>query len=211
MTRELDLFELEQIADQTAFSFNEGDRDRRSCHGGATRHKIGHMGVSLGLQRAKVARAAPDSPAPAAGPPEANPAPKVEPAVPRVITTRDELLDLIQRRRDELKITHETIDALTGWASGYASKLLCNPPMKGFGKNSLDLILGALALGIAQVTFVEDPDAVKRMSGRWLRRRRPLRASTSGALISPGNREKLASTTEDDPNVEAQHIVPPET
>ncbi|WP_426608980.1 hypothetical protein [Bradyrhizobium sp. McL0616] len=56
--------------------------------------------------------------------PEAAPAPLgAPPAVPRIITNGDDLVDLIRRRGDELGITHETIDHITGWASGYASKL----------------------------------------------------------------------------------------
>ena len=183
-----DLFDdLEEVAEQTSFSFNAGTRKARRGS-----RLWGHLSISPAMARAKVARPAPESPATAGpvqgllakpdvgiprsvvDPPEPDPAP----TVPRVITTRDELLDLIKRRRDELCLSHETIDALTGWASGLTSKYLCSPPIRGFAGQSLELILGALALGIAEVRFVEDPDAVKRMSGRWKpRKRNPTRTA----------------------------------
>lgn len=161
--------------------------------------------VSPQFERAKAARetlieaASEPSPA-AASAPEAAPAPSGEPPVlPRVISTGDELVDLIRRRRDELGITHETIDHLTGWASGYASKLLSPEPMKGLGKQSLSLVLDALALGIARIEFVEDPTVAARMRPRWLRRKRPQMRPrrTSGALLAERQQQMLKSTSED--------------
>ena len=162
-----DLFDdLEQIAEQSSFLFNEGHRKRTHAA------KIGRLSVSPGL-RAKVSRPRKDSPAALRRPPKAIPERDVPaPTVPRVIANKDELLDLIKRRREELNISHSTVDALTGWADGLSSKYLSDPPIRGFAGQSLELILGALALGIARVEFVEDPDAVKRMSGRWKPRKR---------------------------------------
>jgi hypothetical protein len=91
---------------------------------------------------------------------------------PKVVTSRDELVQLVRDRRDELGITHETIDHIAGCAAGYTSKLLAPEPMKNFGPMSLRTVLGALALGIARVEIVEDPEAAARVRGRWKPRRR---------------------------------------
>ncbi len=105
--------------------------------------------------------------------------------IPTVVTSKAELVEVIRRRRDELGITHATIDAITGWADGYCSKLMCDPPMKNFGEMSLGLVLGALALGIARVEIVEDPAQAERVRGRWVKRKRPFYAlERSASLIS---------------------------
>ncbi len=142
------------------------------------------------------------------------PAPPVAleaPAVPRIVTTRDELLDLIRRRRDELGITHETIDHITGWASGYASKVLSPEPLKNLGPKSLFLVLEALALGIARVEFVEDAERATKMRSRWVQRLRPQMKPrrTRGALLAERQQQMLASTTEVN-NDETPSKLPPE-
>lgn len=176
--------------------------------------RVTFYSVAPQFARAKVERAAPAVEAapplpPTASEPEA-PAPSPEPALPRIITTRDELLDLIRRRRDELGITHMTIDALTGWASGYASKVLSPEPLRGLSAGSLDLLMGALALGIARVEFVEDPDQAERMRSRWEQRLRPpMRPRrTRGALLADRQQQMLASTMET-ANVETASEFPP--
>jgi hypothetical protein len=84
----------------------------------------------------------------------------------------DELLDVVRGRRDELGLTHETIDSLGGLCDGYFSKLAADPPVRGFGEMSLRAVLGALALRIAEVTIIEDVEQAKRMRPRWRPRRR---------------------------------------
>lgn len=193
MSKQFDF--LEEMDEQHSFRIT--DSSRRGRHGFV-------RPISPQFERAKVARPAPvatDSPAVAASPPEAIPAPLVPqapPAVPRVITTRDDLVDLIRRRRDELGITHETIDHLTGWASGYASKVLSPEPLKNLGAKGLSLVLEALALGIVRVEFVEDPEQAARMRPRWVRRLRPHMRTrrTRGALLAERQQQMLTSTTE---------------
>jgi hypothetical protein len=93
--------------------------------------------------------------------------------IPRVISTRAELLDVIRDRRDELSLTHQTIDAIGGLSDGYTSKLLAPVPIKNFGEMSLGTMLDALALGVAVVAIAEDPEQAKRMAARWQKRKRP--------------------------------------
>jgi hypothetical protein len=90
----------------------------------------------------------------------------------RRIRSRDELLAVIRGRRDQLDIAHVTIDAISGVADGYTSKLLCDPPMKQFGPISLDAILGALALQIVEITIIEDAEQAAKIGHRWVRRKR---------------------------------------
>lgn len=208
MSEQLDL--LEEIDEQNAFSTNVGSGEKK-------RWVAGCLSVSPQFQRAKVARAAPVEAAPEAPPatasaPEAAPEPPGEsPAVPRIITTRDDLLDLLRRRRDELGLTHETIDHLTGWANGYASKLLSPEPIKNLGEQSLGLVLAALGLGIARIEFVEDPELAARMRSRWTQRLRPKMRPrrTRGALLTARGQQTVTSTTEDN-NVETQIEFPTE-
>ena len=198
MSRQLEIFE--DIAAATSFAQNAGERDPRAT-GGSGRG----LGVSPGLLHAKVAREASPAPAIASKPPvdsRAAPDPVPDAAVPRVITTPDELLDMLRRRRDELGITHETIDHITGWASGWAGKVLSPEPIKGLGEKSLSLVLDALALGIARIEFVEDPQLADRMRHRWMKRRRPrmrprrTRSELNGALLGNLPKDILTTTTE---------------
>ncbi|WP_426608979.1 hypothetical protein [Bradyrhizobium sp. McL0616] len=83
--------------------------------------------------------------------------------------------------------------------------------MKRLGEQSLGLVLDALALGIARIEFVEDPEMTARMRRRWVRRRRPhMRPRrTRGALLAAREEGMFASTTEDN-NVETPSELPTE-
>ena len=76
----------------------------------------------------------------------------------------DDLVAAIRARRDELEVTHETIDTVSGVASGYASKLLADPPIKRRGMISLSAVLGALGL---MLVVVEDCRVHKQDSQPW--------------------------------------------
>jgi hypothetical protein len=96
--------------------------------------------------------------------------------IPKVVCSIPELLDVVRARRDALDLPHEGVDHLAGLPSGYFSKLVCDPPVRGFGAMSLQAVLGALALGIARVEIVEDVAQAERMRPRWRpRKRRPER------------------------------------
>jgi hypothetical protein len=92
---------------------------------------------------------------------------------PTIIGSIEELLAALRARRDELQISNETIDDIAGLSDRHASKLLAaNFPSRNLGKISFPLILGALGLGIARVEIVEDPEAIARVQGRWLKWKR---------------------------------------
>jgi hypothetical protein len=69
-----------------------------------------------------------------------------------------------------LQLTHERIDDIAGWPSGYAGKLLAPDPIKNLGWMSFGLALDSM--GIALVV-VENPEQIKRVERRWVRRERP--------------------------------------
>lgn len=88
------------------------------------------------------------------------------------IRSMPELIQALRARRDELQLTHETIDAVSGLQPGYTSKLLAPKPIKNLGPMSFEMLLGAL--GVA-VVVVEDPEQIARVSRQWTKRRAPLR------------------------------------
>jgi hypothetical protein len=109
----------------------------------------------------------------------------------KVITSMPELLDAIRRRRDELNISHETIDALAGFPSGYTGKLLAPIPVRGVSHMSLGGVLGALAMGLVPV---EDSGQRAKVEGRWQPRKRPSKREHPGALIETRSEPMLSST-----------------
>ena len=97
------------------------------------------------------------------------------------IGTEAEMLAALRARKQELNVSFETIEAIAGLPSGYASKLLCDPPMKRMGALSLGLILAALGYTIH---LVEDAEAFALIKNRLLPRKRPGR----GPGRKPGQR-----------------------
>jgi hypothetical protein len=189
MTRELDLFDQ--------------DKEEGFVDGGTGRRGGGPMGVSLPFQRVVMARPLKTESLATPSSPEPPPAPEAAAAlaVPKVVTTEAELLALLRARRDELQLTHMELDRLTGWADGYASKVLSPEPLKGFTEKSLSLVLDALALGIARIEFIVDPAQVERMKGRWTKRVRPQmrpRRTRSALLEAKLGSKVRPSTTQDD-------------
>jgi hypothetical protein len=89
------------------------------------------------------------------------------------------LVEAIRRRKDELNISNETIDAIAGFQSGYAGKVLAPKPIRHVGYMSLGLILGALGVGLQ---VVEDEEIRVKVEGRWTRRKRVV--PTAAASIS---------------------------
>lgn len=106
---------------------------------------------------------------------------------PRLISSREQLLEMVRDRRDELDLSHETLDGITGLQSGYVSKLLADPPMRGFGEMSLQAVLDALALRIAVCVIVEDEELASRVRGRWkprLRAAKPKKRAAARCVVS---------------------------
>src|SRR3954453_22826872 len=87
----------------------------------------------------------------------------------RPITDYAGLIQAFRDRRDELDVGHEVLCEIGGLQSGYVSKLLAPQPMKNLGPVSFGALLGGLGLA---VIVVEDPAAVARVRGRWVKRKR---------------------------------------
>jgi hypothetical protein len=81
------------------------------------------------------------------------------------ITSRDDLVEVVRKRQDELNISCETIDQLAGLAERHYNKIACG--LKGFGYVSSFLVLTALGL---RIKIEEDPEATKRLRHRWMPR-----------------------------------------
>lgn len=73
------------------------------------------------------------------------------------------LLRVIRQRVAELGITHETLDEVSGLQSGYASKLLSDPPVRRMGPIILFLVLQSLGLAL---TVTEDPIGLQSLRHR---------------------------------------------
>ncbi|WP_354113696.1 MULTISPECIES: hypothetical protein [unclassified Bradyrhizobium] len=81
--------------------------------------------------------------------------------------TKLELVEALRARKEALNLSHETIDALVGWADRYSAKVLSPAPRRNLSGDTLQAVLDALGLGIAAVILVEDPAQVARMRHRW--------------------------------------------
>lgn len=91
----------------------------------------------------------------------------------RVISDWDALHEGFRDRVDELEITRTEVDAAGKLQPGYASKILCDPPMRSFGRESLPRMLRAT--GMALVLVIDD-ERFAPVKERLSRRKRPLRS-----------------------------------
>jgi hypothetical protein len=89
----------------------------------------------------------------------------------RVCSTREELVAVLMKRRDELDLTNAVLEAVSGISDGYASKVLTLTPIKRLGPMSLEALMGAMGLGICAVVIGEDAAAIAQVKARWERRR----------------------------------------
>jgi hypothetical protein len=80
----------------------------------------------------------------------------------------DALLAAIRKRIDELQITYETLEAISGCQSGYCAKILGRPPAKRVQLYTAFLLIEALGL---RVKLEEDPELTERLRHRWTKRR----------------------------------------
>lgn len=104
------------------------------------------------------------------------------------------LVDALRQRRDELDISHETIDAIAGLQSGYASKLLAPRAPRNIGYMSLGDIMGALGVGLQ---VVEDDEQVQRVRGRW-QKRKPQGPRYKAASSGPSKRIDISQISVED-------------
>lgn len=102
-----------------------------------------------------------------------------EPRRIALVTSYDELIAALRARADELKITRETLDAVSGLQSGYSGKLLAPVPIRQFGRTSLGPMLQAMGLAIV---LIEDVESLRRFSGQHALRKKP-------ALLADGKNE----------------------
>jgi hypothetical protein len=79
----------------------------------------------------------------------------------------DELVAVVRARVAELNITHANLDDVSGVQSGYASKLLSDPPIRRFGPMSLGAVLGGLGL---KLLVVQDEEALAKVRSRLVER-----------------------------------------
>lgn len=103
---------------------------------------------------------------------------------PPPIRSMSELLDVIRARRDELNISHETIDNIAGLQAGYTSKMLAEKPIRGVGYMSLGAVLGSLGIGLA---VVEDTEQRAKVETRWQKRKRPQKLAPLSIPLSMDN------------------------
>jgi hypothetical protein len=92
-----------------------------------------------------------------------------------VVMARDEteLLAAIKARCAELRITYETLDTVALLPDGYASKILCEHPVRRMGALALWSILGTLGYEIA---LVHNPDLLARFRDKLVPREQPPQA-----------------------------------
>jgi hypothetical protein len=183
-----DIEDLEEFERQTALRGNE-----RTNHQRGPGHKFGWE-ISPNIARASASRESKKPPQTVA---VVNPAPvNVEDRemIARIvrdararwsapIRSMPELVAAHRARRDELQITHETIDAIAGWAPGYAGKILAPDPIKNLGWMSLGSLLGTFG---TMLLMVEDEEQIKRVQSRWTRRERPLQTAAPAIGSSSG-------------------------
>src|ERR1700722_17017448 len=112
--------------------------------------------------------------------------------ISKIHTSLPGILDVCRARRDELNLSHETIDHLAGFPAGYTSKLLAPVPIRGISYMSLSGLLGALALALV---VVEDSIQREKVEDRWVPRKRVVtKRSVSGALLATESNPMLPST-----------------
>src|SRR5260221_2117914 len=77
-----------------------------------------------------------------------------------VVKNYDELHLALRARAEELDVSREILDELSGLPAGYVGKLLAPAKYKTLGMTSLVPLLGALGL---QIALIEDLDAIANM------------------------------------------------
>jgi hypothetical protein len=99
----------------------------------------------------------------------------------------DGLHAILRQRADELQISRELIDEISGMQPGYSSKLLSVSKTKMLGAVTMPLLLPALGL---KLQVVEDPEAMERIRSRLTPRNasqarmQTVKAGRYGHLIS---------------------------
>jgi hypothetical protein len=74
------------------------------------------------------------------------------------------LIEALRSRADQLDVSGETLDHVTGLADGYCRKLLAPSLVRMLGRTSLGALLGALGLVLV---VAEDPQQLARVKRRF--------------------------------------------
>jgi hypothetical protein len=92
------------------------------------------------------------------------------------------LIRAVRARVAELGITHETLDAISGLQSGYASKLLADPPIRRIGPLTLFIVLQSLGMSLS---LVEDRKWMERAETRLVPRKTPRMLRAASITFTP--------------------------
>jgi hypothetical protein len=100
----------------------------------------------------------------------------------RFVMVRDEpdLCRVIRARCAELQITYETLDVVAMLSDGYASKLLCDHPVKHMGALTMWSILGTLGYRIG---LVHDEELLARFRDKLVARKCPPQSTGSKGRV----------------------------
>ncbi|THD46585.1 MAG: hypothetical protein E8A46_26375 [Bradyrhizobium sp.] len=90
--------------------------------------------------------------------------------IPAEITNYDDLIIVLRARADELQVSRETIDFISGLPSGYAGKLLSLRHVRRIGLQSLGPLLTALGI---KLIAVDDEAALEQCRSRYMKRDEP--------------------------------------
>jgi hypothetical protein len=88
-----------------------------------------------------------------------------------IIGHSDALLAAIRRRINELQLSHETVESISGAMPGYISKILgspCSPPAKRIQLYLACILVEALGL---EIRLYENPQAMERLERRFEKRK----------------------------------------
>ena len=105
--------------------------------------------------------------------------------MPRLIKSEEELRAAFRARRDELNVTHASLEVLIGLPDRYLSKVIAAKPIKGISPQTFRDILDGMALGIVAIVIDEDQAQAAKLEPRWVRRRR---MPTTSDTTSPRKR-----------------------
>lgn len=110
----------------------------------------------------------------------------------RVVTDMDALHEGFRDRVEDLQVTQLSLDQAGGLQNGYAGKLLCNPPIKSFGRESLPRMLKATGMALVLVIDDERFAEIKEQLGQRRRPHRPIaRRLKPKWLFKPANARQM--------------------
>jgi hypothetical protein len=100
----------------------------------------------------------------------------------QVVMVRNEadLRAVIRARCNELQITYETLDVVAVLPERYASKLLCEPPLKHMGAVTLWSVLGTLGY---RISLVHDEELLTRFRDKLVVREHPPQSTGSRGRV----------------------------